>query len=322
MKSLISVIIPAYNHEKYVQETISSILEQTYENIELLIVDDGSKDSTWQKMNELKEACEKRFARVVFVTQENNGICETLNRLIALSQGEYIYIIASDDIAKPQALEKLSDFLSQNPDFSLVVGDNEIIDFESKRVYWDKDRNIKYDPKVAKYKTFVEFLKDGRKDVNFKSKQFGSYASLIEMNYIPNGYLIKKDILTKTVFFTTEAPLEDYYMMLQISKYSKMKYLDEILFSYRWHCGNTVKNANKMNELTKKTKEYEKELIKTAELKNFLPEVQEYIKNGEKTFRLGIPFFFELYKTKTLYFKKIYIKFFGVEINIKTKARV
>ena len=56
-KSLVSVLIPAYDHEKYVQETIKSIINQTYQNIELIIVDDGSKDSTWQKIQEMREEC-------------------------------------------------------------------------------------------------------------------------------------------------------------------------------------------------------------------------------------------------------------------------
>ena len=62
---LVSVIIPVYNHEKYVQETIKSIINQTYKNIELLMLDDGSKDNSFAKTLELKEECEKRFVRVI-----------------------------------------------------------------------------------------------------------------------------------------------------------------------------------------------------------------------------------------------------------------
>lgn len=72
-EALVSVIIPAYNHEQFIQETIGSIIAQTYENIELIVIDDGSKDSTWNKINELKETCEERFTRVHFETQENEG---------------------------------------------------------------------------------------------------------------------------------------------------------------------------------------------------------------------------------------------------------
>ena len=62
---LISVIIPAYNHERYVEECIRSIMAQTYRNIELIVIDDGSTDGTFAKLQELKPECEKRFVRVV-----------------------------------------------------------------------------------------------------------------------------------------------------------------------------------------------------------------------------------------------------------------
>ena len=76
---LISVIISAYNHEKNIEECIRSIMAQTYQNIELLIIDDGSKDGTFVKMRELKPECEKRFVRVVLETQENHGVYYTGN---------------------------------------------------------------------------------------------------------------------------------------------------------------------------------------------------------------------------------------------------
>ena len=126
--SLVSVLIPAYNHEKYVQEAIKSIINQTYQNIELIIIDDGSKDNSWQKIQEMKVECEKRFVRVVFKTKINEGTTHTLNQLLNEAQGEYVYIIASDDIAKSGAIEKEVDFLNNNLDYALVVGNDEFID--------------------------------------------------------------------------------------------------------------------------------------------------------------------------------------------------
>ena len=136
--TLVSVLVPAYNHENYVQEAIHSVIEQTYENIELIVVDDGSKDNTWQKIQEMKEECEKRFSRVHFETKQNEGTCATLNRLMSLANGEYIAILASDDLYKPQLIEKELQFLSQNPDYILCVGDYEIIDPHSKKCFWNK----------------------------------------------------------------------------------------------------------------------------------------------------------------------------------------
>ena len=70
---LVSVIIPVYNHERYVQTAIKSIIDQTYQNIQLLVIDDGSKDSSYQKVMEIKEECEKRFPKTYFETKPNVG---------------------------------------------------------------------------------------------------------------------------------------------------------------------------------------------------------------------------------------------------------
>ena len=83
---LVSVIIPAYNHEKYIQETIKSIINQTYYHIELIIINDGSKDTTWKKIQEMELECKNRFVTVYFATQENAGTCVTLNKLTAISK--------------------------------------------------------------------------------------------------------------------------------------------------------------------------------------------------------------------------------------------
>ena len=113
---LVSVCIPAYNHERYIEDCINSIIEQTYENLELIIIDDGSKDGTYQEIKKLMPKLEKRFVRVSVETQENMGTCRTINKLYRKARGKYIYHIASDDISKPDAIETLIKFLEQNPD--------------------------------------------------------------------------------------------------------------------------------------------------------------------------------------------------------------
>lgn len=264
MSDLISVIIPAYNHEKYVQEAIQSVIDQTYKNIELIIIDDGSNDATLSKINELKDVCENRFVRLVIQTQENQGTCITLNRLLEISQGQYIYLLASDDKAATDALEILYGFLSKNDDYSLVVGENLFIDIEGKQCYWDNKRNPVYKLEDASFTSFSDFLIKvaSLRGVDFLSDNFGSYDSLLVGNYIPNGYLLKKSIFNKTDFFTTEAPLEDYFLMLQLSKHSRMKYIPAPLYYYRWHGANAAAQTVKMIEKTRQTFFYEVKHIK------------------------------------------------------------
>lgn len=314
MNNLVSVLIPAYNHEKYVQEAIKSIINQTYQNIELIVVDDGSKDSTWQKIQEMKNECEKRFVRVHFETKENEGTCKTFNRLLDLSQGEYVYFIASDDMAKPDAIETEVKFLSKHKDYALVVGDNEIIDGDGKRAYWDNERNLIYDKKQAIFLTFADSLKAGRPDVDFNSEDFGSYGSLTKVNYIPNGYLIRKSIFSQIGYFTPEAPLEDYWLMLQISKYSKMKYIDKILFSYRCHQTNSIKNIDKMNNYTDITREYDRKMFRNIDKKLLSKSAKEYMEFGTRYKTLGVKNIFQIIKYKKENEKNTLIKLFSLKI--------
>lgn len=293
-KPLVSVLIPAYNHQNYVQDAIYSIINQTYKNIELIIIDDGSKDDTWNKILELKPQCEKRFASCSFETQQNKGTCETLNRLIAKASGDYVYMIASDDLAKPNCIELQVNFLIKHPKYSLVVGDNEIIDSNGKKCYWDVDRNNVYSKNEAKYLTFVDYLKNGCSF--FNEKNFGTYESLQIGNYIPNGYLIRKSTLDKVKSFSKEAPLEDYFLMLQLSKYSKFKYLNKVLFSYRWHGANTITNVEKIEKYTNMVRQYEKEILSKLDFKNTLPDVESVAKYGFCYKSFGIPYIFEIKK--------------------------
>lgn len=273
---LVSVCIPAYNHEKYVQETIQSIINQTYQNLELIILDDGSKDKTWQKIQEMEAVCKKRFTEVYFATKQNEGTSKTLNKLIDLAHGEFIYMFSSDDLVKPQAIEREVAFLSEHKDYGLCVGDDEIIDSQSRRAYWDKDRKLVYNKKEAVYKTFVEFLSEYH-GFDFTSEKFGSYKLLYHDNHVPNGFLLRKSILDKIGGYNPKAPVEDWYLMMQISKYCKMKYINEILFSYRWHDSNSIKNSDKMRIMEEKTRQYEDYILDNISIasREVLPEVIE-----------------------------------------------
>ncbi len=256
---LISVIIPAYNHERYVAECVRSIMAQTYRNIELLVIDDGSTDGTYAKLLELKPECEKRFARVVFETQENRGVCATMNKLVAKSHGDYLYDIASDDTSKPQAIKTLHSFLSQNPDYVLAVGDNEIINGKSERIYWGKNRAVLPENK-ALYKTFGDALCLNASDN--KLADFGAYANLLKGNYVPNGYLYSRQAMIDAGKYDESVFLEDWYIHLQLSKIGKYQYIPDILYSYRWHDSNTVSSSEykaKQLEIYRQIYEHEKE---------------------------------------------------------------
>jgi len=238
---LVTVVIPAYNHQEYVQETINSIINQSYKNIELIIFNDGSTDHTDANIKERLHECNKRFTRFAYLNKNNEGLADTLNRAIDWAKGKFFYIIASDDVAFPEAIMTLHEFLSMNEEYALVVGDNQIINEKSDRCYWDIERNNT--PKArAVYHTFAEFLQKSRTDFNFNSEQYGTYETLIKGNYITNGKLFRRQSLLRVGKYKPGMKLEDWYMNLQLSKYYKLKYIDEILLSYRWHNKNSVKD--------------------------------------------------------------------------------
>lgn len=119
---LISAVIPAYNHEKYIGAAISSLIAQTYPNIELLVMDDGSLDKTWSIIQGMEPSCRQKFSRMSLETQKNQGVSATLDGLIQKAGGEYIYYLGSDDVAEPEAIKTLHAFLSKNSDHVLAVG--------------------------------------------------------------------------------------------------------------------------------------------------------------------------------------------------------
>lgn len=315
--NLVSVLIPAYNHENYIQETIESIINQTYPNIELIILDDGSKDKTWEKITELKPKCENRFVKIHFETKQNEGTCITLNKLLKLSSGEFVYIIASDDLAKPQAIEKEVKFLQDNPDYALAVGDNEYVDSMGKQIFRTQ-KAFTSNIKNAKYKTVKEFLSSKLK-IDFLSDDFGSYKTLYKENYIPNGYLIRKNIFETIGNFTKNAPLEDFWLMLQISKYKKMKYIDEILFSYRIHDTNTIGNSTRMRELTTQTRNYEQKLLEKYLTNHKNDELLKIYNEGICYYQTGIPNILMLYKYQKINTRTLKVEIFNKTIYSKNK---
>lgn len=114
---LVSVLMPCYNVEDYVEESLNSILTQTYRNMEIVVINDCSKDRT----GEILERMAKADSRIRLIhNEENLKLIKTLNKGIAICNGEYIARMDSDDIALPTRIEKEVDFLERNKDHDIV----------------------------------------------------------------------------------------------------------------------------------------------------------------------------------------------------------
>ena len=258
---LITVGIPAYNHEKYVEESIRSVLEQDYPKIELLVVDDASPDKTWEIIKSLQDECEEKCERVIFdINETNQGTCFSLNKLRNNCRGDFFILMASDDKLLPGALSALIKPMLLDERIGVVVGQNQIIDSDSRRCFWDANRNNIYTEKDAVYKTFNVFLEETTR-VKENDSRYGRYETLLKANHIPNGYLIRVSDLKKTLPFSSDAPLEDHWLHLQLSKITKYKAISNLVFSYRWHNANTVRQASRMMWMDFKTRDYEKRMV-------------------------------------------------------------
>lgn len=121
-KPLVSIVTPCYNGELYVGRFIESVLNQTYPNIELILINDGSTDQTEQVVNSYREKLEARGMRFIYQYQENAGQAAALNRGLKLFTGEYLTWPDSDDEIMPEFIENKVQFLQNNPQYAYCYG--------------------------------------------------------------------------------------------------------------------------------------------------------------------------------------------------------
>jgi glycosyltransferase involved in cell wall biosynthesis len=128
----VSVVIPSYNHAKYVSKAVESVLGQTYPHVELIVVDDGSADDSWEVLQELhvRSACARPFK---IFRKENEGICATLNFGVRHSSGQLLCVLASDDWFRDDKIERQVAFFRSCPE------DTGLIHSAAYKVYPDGD---------------------------------------------------------------------------------------------------------------------------------------------------------------------------------------
>jgi glycosyltransferase involved in cell wall biosynthesis len=122
-KPLASIITPCYNGEKHVYRFLDSILIQTYSNIELIFVNDGSTDNTEHVVLSYKEKLENKGIRLIYISQENKGLGGAINAGLKKVTGKYICWPDSDDYFEPESIELRLEILEKFPEFSVVTSD-------------------------------------------------------------------------------------------------------------------------------------------------------------------------------------------------------
>lgn len=218
---LVSVVIPCYNHEQFVQDSIKSVIDQDYENIELIIIDDGSTDNSIVKIQELFEICKRRFTRFEFISRSNKGLSATLNEALEWCEGEYYSAIASDDqMLNDKTTIQLS-FLEKNAEFAAVFGGVQLID--------ENDINLD------------TWLKEDR-SYNFEDIIMHKHELLAPTQ------MIRLSAIKKAGGYNPKLFIEDWYMWLKLSENSKIYYISKVFSLYRQHDNNSSKKFYEMHQ--------------------------------------------------------------------------
>lgn len=127
-KKLVSIVSPCYNGERYIERYLKAILSQTYRPLELILVNDGSKDNTDEIINSYKEKIENDNIIFKYIVKENEGVGAAVNDGIKYITGDYIIWPDSDDILYPENIEKRVEYLEANPQYGWVSSDGEKVD--------------------------------------------------------------------------------------------------------------------------------------------------------------------------------------------------
>ena len=226
-KPLVSIIVSCYNHEKFIEECILSIINQSYDNIELIVIDDGSTDGSANILQSLQ-----RKYNFYFEKQENIGLTRTLNKMLGIAKGKYIAPLGSDDVLLTDKTTIQVDFLERREEIAVVGGNILCI---------DEKGDIKNQQRYKEYRE-VDFK------IIFKlPKQIPAAPSV----------MIRTAVLQKIGGYNTECKLEDLYLWLKITHSGyKIAVLENIFAHYREHPNNTYKNYKFMTDSLLQTYAY------------------------------------------------------------------
>lgn len=133
-KPLVSVITPCYNGEKFIHNYFESILKQTYSNIELIFVDDGSTDKTKEIALSYSQQLENKGIDFAYIYQEHSGQARAINKGLQRISGKYLIWPDSDDVISPDSIQKRVAFLEKNTEYQFVRSNGDYFDYQSKKI--------------------------------------------------------------------------------------------------------------------------------------------------------------------------------------------
>ncbi|MBR1753271.1 glycosyltransferase family 2 protein [bacterium] len=215
----ISIITASYNYENYIKETIESVLAQTYQNWEMIIVDDGSKDNS---VEVIKGYCEKdnRIKFYQHENGENKGLCKTVQYGIEKAQSEWLAFLESDDIITPDYLQEKVNVIEKNPEINFIFNDIE--------TFGDRASAHGYEEYFEKQKSLISKL----------GNPADYFDAMGENNFVPTFSIVmtKKSIM-QSLEYTIKGgePQLDWFLWRQIALNHKFYYIDKKLTKWRLH---------------------------------------------------------------------------------------
>lgn len=213
MQPMVSVIMPVYNAERFLDRAIQSILNQTYEKWELILIDDCSTDNSLELINKYSDSRIRLFRN-----ETNRGIAQTSNRGIDESKGKYIALLDDDDEAINNRLALQVEYMEAHPDIAILGGRSIDIDDNDKII--NLRDSVRNNPKLLKAMLL------------FRNVDFYNGTAIIRKKFILDNQLRYRDGCFG---------MQDYRFYIESSKYGKITTLDQYLLKYRKHENNETK---------------------------------------------------------------------------------
>lgn len=212
---LVTVICSSYNHQKFIGESIESILNQTYKNIQIIIVDDCSTDGSTKEIEKFTETNPEIF----FIKNKTNlGLTKSVTNAMRHAKGEYFIDLAADDVLHPNCIEIQLNTFKKSPhkNLAIVYGNAELITEDGKHssYYFDVDEDLK--------------TKTKRPSGNIYSNIISSETTICSVSS-----MCKKEIFDKLNGYDTSLSYEDFDFWIRVSRDYNIEFIDEILIKKR-----------------------------------------------------------------------------------------
>ena len=239
----VSIVTPCYNGEKYLERFLKSVLNQSYGNIELIFINDGSTDHTEKIIKEYEEEYDLHNIRLTYLFQENAGQAAALNKGLKYAQGEYLLCIDSDDEISYDFVEQRVHFLWDNPSYMYCYGKAEFIN--------DKDELIQIKGKRENSSDKLSFFKD----------------VLFSRNVFFSGYLVRRDALDKVIerreIYTGRGGQNAQILLPLAWYYGEPGYVKESVYKYYIHPESHSHSQNTGEKIIAQLSDYEQILLET-----------------------------------------------------------